>query len=114
MGTWGIESWESDLAADWFAKMFEETKLDDFIEKTLCLDSLDYYEEIRAASAILIGLGRKGIWPFENLERHLKLAITKLEEILSLQDCPLNECEEIVQKVRDEIKELKLRLKASG
>ena len=25
MGTWGIEPWESDLAADWFIKMFDKT-----------------------------------------------------------------------------------------
>jgi len=31
----GIEPWKSDLAADWFVKMFKETKLDSFIEKTL-------------------------------------------------------------------------------
>jgi len=110
MGTWGIEPWESDLAADWFAKMFEETKLDDFIEKTLCLDSLDYYEEIRAAAAVLVGLGRKGIWPTEKLDQHLKLAIAKLEEILGNDSCPVNESKEIVAAITKEIECLKARL----
>jgi len=109
MGTWGIEPWESDLAVDWITEMFEKTKLDNFIEKTLSLDSSEYYEEIRVASMVLIQLGRKGVWPFEKLDRHLKLAIAKLEEILSNSSCPVNESEEIVAAITKEIESLKAR-----
>jgi len=110
MGTWGIEPWENDSAADWLAEMFEKTKLDDFIEKTLSLDSSDYYEEIRAASMVLIELGRKGVWPFEKLDCHLELAIAKLEEILGNSSCPVNESKEIVAAITKEIQCLKARL----
>ena len=38
MGTWGPASWDNDSAADWFARMFEETKLAEYVERTLNLD----------------------------------------------------------------------------
>jgi hypothetical protein len=114
MGTWGFEPWESDLAADWYAKMFEKTKLDGFVEKTLSLDSSEYCEEIRAAASVLIRLCQKGIWPAEKLGHHLELAIIKLQGILSDKNCPLNESQEIIGgKTQREIAE-QLRINDLG
>ena len=86
MGTWGPASWDNDSAADWFARMFEETKLAEFVERTLNLDPQDEPEEIRAAAYILVALGQTYTWPIEDLDRHLVLAVAKLEAIKSLYE----------------------------
>ena len=35
MGTWDIDPWDNDRAADWFSELFEYTSMARFVEKTL-------------------------------------------------------------------------------
>jgi hypothetical protein len=84
MGAWGTEAWENDGAADWFGDTFEATGLARHVEETLSGDPEDDHEEIRAAAYLLVALGRVYIWPVEDLDRHLALAINKLEAIREL------------------------------
>ena len=87
MGAWGMAAWDNDDAADWFGDLFAKTKLAARVEKTLKLEDVeDYAGEIRAAAYVLVVLGRNYIWPVEDLDRHLKLAIEKLEAINELED----------------------------
>ena len=87
MGTWGTAAWDNDDAADWFGNLFAATKLAARVEKTLKKkDVQEYAGEIRAAAYMLVALGRVYIWPVEDLDRHLKLAIKKLEAIHALDD----------------------------
>jgi HEAT repeat protein len=87
MGAWGSAAWDNDLAADWFAELFETTKLARRVEKTLNRRDLEEYApEIRAAAYVLIALGRNYVWPVDELERHLQLAISKLEALRELAD----------------------------
>ncbi len=87
MGAWGHEAWDNDDAADWFGDLFAKTKLAARVEKALnTKDVEEYAGRVRAAAYILVALGRGYIWPSEELDRHLRLAIEKLEEISRLDD----------------------------
>ncbi len=85
MGAWGTAAWDNDGAADWFGDMFDATGLAKYVEETLERDVEDYREEIRAAAYLLVALGRVYIWPIDDLDNHLVLAISKLEEIKALE-----------------------------
>jgi hypothetical protein len=87
-----------------------KTKLAKYVREALNLDVRDYFEEVRAAAALLIALGYKYVWPIENLDEDIKLAISKLENIIADECCPLNESKEIVDAINAEIAALKLRL----
>ena len=87
MGAWGYEAWDNDDAADWFDKLFSATKLAARVEKALNKKDIEEYAgQIRAAAYVLVALGRNYIWPIEDLDRHLQLAIEKLEAISALDD----------------------------
>ena len=87
MGSWGTKPWDSDDAADWAARMMKETGLAKYVGETLQREiSADFpgdADEIRAAAAVLLLLGDRYVWPFDERDRHLKLAISRLEEILA-------------------------------
>ena len=80
-GRMGKLPWDNDGAADWFAVLFEKTKLARQVEGTLRLPVEDSHEEIRAAASVLLFLGRNYIWPVNDLDRHLTLAADRLEEV---------------------------------
>jgi len=64
----------------------------------------EHAPEIRAAAFVLVGLGRNYIWPVEDLDRHLALAIAKLEAIRKLPEY------EGLSEIDEEITELRSRL----
>jgi hypothetical protein len=79
MGTWGSQPWESDDAADWFAKTFEGIDLDARVEQALKYD--DRYGEIRAAAYLLRVLGHSPqVWPGkpDRLQEHVASAVKRL------------------------------------
>jgi hypothetical protein len=87
MGAWGDQPWDNDDAADWFGELFAATKLAARVEKTLNTKDIEEYAgRIRAAAYVLLALGRVYIWPVDDLDRHLRLAIEKLEAISKLPD----------------------------
>ena len=109
MGAWGEAAWENDGAADWFADTFEATDLAQHVEVTLNGDPEDDHQEIRAAAYVLVSLGRNFIWPVEDLDRHLALAITKLEAIREMDI--YQEAPGFVEAINSEIDALRSRLK---
>jgi hypothetical protein len=109
MGAWATAAWDNDGAADWFGDMFEATGLAKYVQETLERDTDDYHEEIRAAAYMLVALGRVYVWPIDDLDNHLALAISKLEEIKALET--YQEAPEFVQAINEEIAVLKSRLK---
>jgi hypothetical protein len=109
MGAWGVAAWENDGAADWFGDTFDATGLAKRVEETLNGDPEDDHEEIRAAAYLLVALGRVYIWPVEDLDRHLALAIDKLEAIRALEIS--QETPELVEAIDQEIEVLRSRLK---
>jgi hypothetical protein len=105
MGAWGNEPWDNDDAADWFSELFEATKLASRVEKTLKKKDIEEYSgQIRAAAYIVLALGRVYVWPIDDLQRHLRLAIEKLEAISELPDY------EGDPSIASEIAELRSRL----
>ena len=87
MGAWGAAAWDNDDAADWFGDLFAATKLAQRVEKALkTKDVEENAGKVRAAAYMLVALGRVYIWPVDDLDRHIKLAIEKLEVISELDD----------------------------
>ncbi|MES2695168.1 MAG: DUF4259 domain-containing protein [Verrucomicrobiota bacterium] len=112
MGTWGHLPWDNDKAADWFGDTFDHTKLAQRIETTLQQSVHEQSaEEIRAAAAVVILLGRTYIWPIYDLDRHLALAADRLQEIK--QSGMYADCPEIEASIDLEIQELRNRIKES-
>jgi hypothetical protein len=112
MGAWGTAAWENDGAADWFGDTFDATGLARHVEATLNGDPEDDHEEIRAAAYLLVALGRVYIWPVDDLDRHLALAISKLEAIRELDID--QEADGFVEAIDAEIGVLRSRLKPSA
>ncbi len=81
MGTWDTKPWDNDGGADWYGILFDETGLRDKVRKTLEMDLDEGFEEIRAAASLLLFLGRTYIWPVEELDEDLELAIKRLKEV---------------------------------
>ena len=109
MGAWGTEAWENDGAADWFGDTFDATGLARLVEEALNGDPEDDHEEIRAAAYMLVTLGRVYIWPVDDLDRQLALAIRKLEAIRELE--VYQEADGFVEAIDAEIGVLRSRLK---
>ncbi|MFN9750418.1 MAG: DUF4259 domain-containing protein [Planctomycetota bacterium] len=106
MGAWGVAPWDSDSAADWYGDLFDEIPLAAKVEETLNADPEEYAEEIRAAAALLIMLGRTYMWPVDDMDRHLELAIAQMEKVqATYEDEP-----ELASAVAEEITVLKSRL----
>lgn len=112
MGTWDKLPWDNDGAADWFSELFQKTKLATYVEETLKQKVDDSHEEIRAAASVVLLLGRNYVWPVGDLDRHLKLAADRLEEVSRVSE--IAEEPEFVEEIRAEIQELRSRIKAPG
>lgn len=108
MGAWDLSPWDNDKAADWFGGLFEELPLAAKVEATLNLDASLHHEEIRAAAALLIMLGRTYVWPVDELDRHLKLAIERMAELRPIYEELGGD--DLVSALDSEIAVLKARL----
>lgn len=105
MGTWDTKPWDNDTAADWFGGVFDETELREKVRAALELD-LNEHQEIRAAAHVLMSLGRTYVWPIDQLDSDLALAVERLTEIKKVfQDLP-----ELLAEINFEIEVLKCRL----
>jgi hypothetical protein len=109
MGAWATAAWDNDGAADWFGDMFDATSLANYVRETLQRDVEEYDEEVRAAAYMVVALGRVYIWPIDDLDNDLALAIAKLEEIKALEN--YQEVPDFVKAIDEEIAVLKSRLK---
>lgn len=106
MGTWGFAPWDDDSAADWFGDLFDELPIAKKVEETLQLDPEEYAAEIRAAASLLVMLGRTYVWPIDDVEKHLQLAIAQMKKVQAVfaEDWP-----EFANAVAEEIAVLKSR-----
>jgi hypothetical protein len=119
MGTWGVEPWDNDEAADWFSEVFKGIDIDTKIEKALCYD-YDNYDQVRAAAYLLQVLGVSYVWPgdLNRLSGHVQRALELLKamidpdsddkdmDFLALWD---ND-PEVIEAVRKQIEQLEQRL----
>jgi hypothetical protein len=109
MGAWATAAWDNDGAADWFGDMFDATGLVEYVEETLQRNVQEYHEQVRAAAYMLVALGRVYVWPIDDLDNHLALAVAKLEEIKALEI--YREVPKFEIAIDEEIAVLKSRLK---
>ncbi len=108
MGGWDSAPWDNDSGADWFGDMFDETKLADYVRDTLQnRDVEEDYDEIRAAAAVVLMLGRTYVWPIDTIDEDLTLAVSKLEALLRVPE--LKESRETISAIKEEIQELRSR-----
>ena len=112
MGTWGSAPWDDDAAADWYGDTLRRIGLPRAIEAALRLDVAEHFQEVRAAAALVVLLGRVYVYPHDQLDPHLALAIAKLREIRKLDVC--EESPEIASAVDNEIAALTARLENQG
>ncbi len=109
MGAWETGPWGNDTALDWFGDMMEKTGLAHHVEDTLHREINDddpgAADEIRAAVSVLVLLGHLGVWPIDDWEQHMNLAISRLEEVLVKDKAPGSE-----EQIQAEISILKSRL----
>jgi hypothetical protein len=112
MGTWDVLPWDNDAAADWFGDLFERTDLASRVEQGLRLDAAEHFEEVRAAAAVLIMLGRTYIWPVDRLDKDLRLAIGQLQAVAKVPE--FADAPEILDSLKREIEELSSRLTPGG
>jgi hypothetical protein len=112
MGTWDKLPWDNDAAADWFAQLFEKTKLAKYVEDTLKLEVEKAHDEIRAAASVLLFLGRDYVWPVHDLDRHLALAADRLEQVSRVAEIAASP--ELLAEIHAEVQELLGRMKTNG
>jgi hypothetical protein len=108
MGAWGTAAWDNDSAADWYGDLFDATGFAKHVEDALNRDPEEDADVIRAAAFLLVQLGRVYIWPVDDLDRHLSLAVQKLEAVRELEE--FQEAEGFVEGIDAEIAVLRSRL----
>lgn len=110
MGMWDFEAWDNDAAADWFREVMDQTGLRAKWLEGINSDLEDKYEIARAAIWLFTQLGRVYIWPIDNYDSDLELAISVGEKLASCEW--LNEeVPQYIEKLKLEIEELKSRRK---
>ncbi len=107
MGCWGPRPYENDEAADWFRDLWTDFPVPAKVEQTLLLDVEKNHNRIRAAIHVLLQLGDTYQWPIDDLDRHLGMAVDKLEEMLEEK---VYHDRDTRREVRREIRILKSRL----
>lgn len=81
MGTWAEKPWDNDAAADYFGSLMGDTGFAARVIDTL-EDSEASKEEHRAAASMVVLLGRVYVWPIDDYEDTLRLAVHRLDEML--------------------------------
>ena len=82
MGAWGIEPTANDSAADWLEHLFDALPLARYVEESLHGDPQLDIDEIRIAAYLVCTLSEAGLWPHEQTQRQVPLAVSKLESAL--------------------------------
>lgn len=113
MGAWGVEPWESDAAADWFARFFEDVDVNARIGEAFLRGE---HEEIRAGCFLLGTLGRVFVWPgdLDELKSLLDEGISWLRAMIDPADTRYEadqwrEPEEFIRAIQEQIRELEAR-----
>jgi hypothetical protein len=120
MGTWGVQPWDSDDAAEWFEGTLQGINdIDSKISAALKY-RYDNYEEVRSAAYLLQVLGISYVWPgdLEKLKGHIQRAIELLTAMIDQKsaDSQMDFLQlwdndpEVIASVKEQIEQLKNRL----
>lgn len=107
MGTWGINPWDSDKAADWYSEVMESCRIREKWLEGMRSNLEDDAEVVRAAVGLFLMLGRVYVWPIKQYDKDLELAISKCEALLKVDE--LEEVPEFIEQIRLELQELQSR-----
>lgn len=116
MGTWDVQPWDNDDAADWFSEFFEGIDFDSRIESAF--EHEDSYDQVRAACYILQVLGRVYVWPgdIDKLGSHLDRGIRHLKTMVDVDHEACQELQEmwgadsgIFASIKAQLAELEIR-----
>lgn len=110
MGMWDFEAWDNDSAADWFGGLMDASQLREHWLRGIEADSEGDFEVARAAVWLFRVLGRVYVWPIENYDNDLELAISKGEAILKVEWLQ-GEAPEFLRHLKADLDELKSRRK---
>ncbi|MCP3924948.1 MAG: hypothetical protein GY714_20415 [Desulfobacterales bacterium] len=109
MGMWDFEAWDNDSAADWFGDLMDETNLRGKWLETISSKD-EGHSEKRATVWLFAQLGRVYIWPIENYDSDLELAIKVGEEITE-SEWLNEEAPPYIEKLKADVEILKGRRK---
>jgi hypothetical protein len=109
MGMWALAPWDNDSAADWYTDLLDRTQLRKAWLETIALEPAQNPDEVRAAAALFIMLGRVYIWPIDHYDKDLELAITALEGVSRCEE--YKEVADLLALISEELEELKSRRK---
>ncbi len=112
MGMWDIQPWGNDGAADWYAEFMESTKLRSQWLTAMQPGADGDPDQVRAAIAIFIMLGRVYVWPTEHLDSDLELSLTECRKLLAVEE--YTESEELLEQISLELAELESRRKPNA
>lgn len=96
MGMWAVGPLGNDRVADWFFGL-KDTGIYKMIEAGLSESS---YEIVRGAAYLLVQLGDGWVYDPELLEKHKKIALERLNEILENKEWTN---EKLLDSVREQI-----------
>lgn len=111
---WGMQPWDNDRAADWFAGLLNPAFLA-HVQTALRLVESDSIDEedipvLRAAAYCLLHFGYVYVWPAEDLKTDLTRAIQALRLVEQDEEYCYNK--EIREAVKAECYTLQMRLDA--
>ncbi|PHR88828.1 MAG: hypothetical protein COA78_36245 [Blastopirellula sp.] len=107
MGMWDYKPWDNDSAADWFGDFMDKTEFRKHWLDGMNSDLSEEPDELRAAISLFIMLGRVYVWPIEQFDDDLELAIVKSECLLDVPE--YEESPELIELIKIEINELRSR-----
>lgn len=110
MGSWSYGPIDNDTAADWLGDTMDKSKLPKRIENGL--KSRKYPNKVRAAAFLLEKVGYVYMYDVRLLDKHLKLAVERLGEILDDGDwiATWSRSGEIKKSLRKQISTLTKRI----
>lgn len=111
MGMWALQPWDNDAAADWFGDLMDSTSLRARWLEGIRADPSDEPEVVRAAGALFVMLGRVYVWPIDQYDQDLEIAIAALAKVAQADS--FTENTELVAAIEAEIAELKTRRKSA-
>jgi len=106
---WDLKPWDNDGAADWYGDLMDSTQLRKAWLKGINDDPSDSPEVVRAAAGLFVMLGRIYIWPIDDYDADLDLAIRQLKKVAENEE--YKELPELLEQINAEVIELQSRLK---
>ena len=107
MGMWDFKPWDNDGAADWFGDFMDNTEFRKHWIEGINQNPIDDPDEVRAAASLFVMLGRVYVWPIDQYDDDLELAIRQLKKTMESEK--YKELPELIELILSEVHELESR-----